>query len=399
MGGANKNMKPKPLEHTVSRDEFVDAIVNKDLRHLRRFRDQVGTCVDGISPIYREFVYRIISCNSIKLDMGPGGSGLCETEYNGLTKLFSKRASIKIHSDFSSSTFCHELGHAVDDFYGCDQALSIELEIEPGKTLFDIYTEEFLDHHIGIYDCVIDYYWDLSEKRIGKERTDLIRRHLPLYELLFKNKKEDISDEAFLAARKRIHKNLDRLGFVDAYCRFYEAGIHESTQQFFGPINDSLSSLYDIGILRLRGHHRNYYSGSFPVLTVSEVFANLFRTELLIQRNVENVLLRFFPRTIAGFQKIFEMAYKHFMEGVKYPIPSGVPFDDNALYIEKRWPEARKSASDHVALIGDGGRPMDEESKRLFEEVRPIFALQKEPEEDKAVNVEVDISDDYPEEK
>ena len=56
----------KPLEHTVTRMELVDAIVNKNRRGLRRYRDDVVALVDRISPLYRELLYRIISCNSVK---------------------------------------------------------------------------------------------------------------------------------------------------------------------------------------------------------------------------------------------------------------------------------------------------------------------------------------------
>ena len=369
----------KPLEHTVTRMELVDAIVNKNRRDLRRYRDDVVALVDHISPLYRELLYRIISCNSVKFRFA-WGTGSCTGDFSDAQKLFYKRVETEVHSSLNPDSFCHEFGHAVDDFYGLDQALSSTLEIEPGQTLYDIYTDEFLAHKNEIYDYVIRYYWELSEQRIGKQRTDILRRYYPLYEFLFCGRSDTTDKKPFLAARKKIHKTLDRVGFVDTYCRFYEAKVIESVEYYFSPIIDSLSSLFDIRTLRLSGHYGEYYQ--YGSRSVAELFANLFSVELISDRQTEAYLLRFFPHTVSAFQKLFELVYRYFVNGEKYPLPNKrfTPADQEAL--SARWHEGRQSALAHVSSLGDGGRPMDEESQKVFAEVKPFFAPDVGPEYD-----------------
>lgn len=380
-------MKIKKFDQTLTKKELVDAIVAKNYRYLKDRSHWVEELVNGISPFYRELIFRIISCNSIKLRLHYAEiDSRCESEGTYREKLYSKRADIEVHSSFDPDTFCHELGHAVDSFYGSEQRLTETMEIEPGRTFFKFYTEEFLDHKKEIYDYVIGWYWNLSEQRIGKRPTDIIRRYLPLYQLLFRPKNKGVSQEEFASARRSVHKALDRVDFVDAYCRLYEARVSESTQAYFGPITDSLTSLYDgIGELGLRGHYQDYYQ--YAPRTVSEFFANLFATELLSDRKVEEYLLRFFPRSMEAFQKLFGQVYNHFVSGEKFTLP-GKKFtyqDDNAMH--KLWHEGRQSALAYIASLGDEGRPMDEESKKLYAQLQPIFAPKEGPKYDWCLNI------------
>ncbi len=365
-------MKIKKFDHTLTKKELVDAIVAKNYRYLKDRSPCVEELVNGISPFYRELIFRIISCNSVKLRFDAPGDSSCTSRSTHREKFFVKRADIEVLSSFDPDTFCHELGHAVDAFYGSDQSLTCVMEIEPGRTLFDIFAEEFHSHQKEIYNYVIDYYWKLSERRIGKPATDIIRRYYPFYELLFLKKNEGVSQEEFAAARRRVHKTLDRVGFVNAYCRFYEAGVIGSTNAFFGPIIDALSSLYDISALRLAGHYGDYYSCA--PLTVKEFFANLFATELLSDRKVEEYLLRFFPHSVDGFQKLFDQVYNHFVNGEKYSLPGRKNPDGYLSAMQEKWHEGREAALDHVDALRNEDLPMDEESQKLFEELVYFFA-------------------------
>ena len=380
-------MKIKKLDQTLTKKELVDAIIAKNYRYLQRCSSSVEELVNGISPFYRELIFRIISCNSIKLRLHYAETDShCESKGTYREKLYSKRADILVFSSFSPETFCHEIGHAVDSFYGNEQRLAETMEIEPGRTFFKIYTEEFLDHKNEIYDYVIGWYWNLSERRIGKRPTDIIRRYLPLYQLLFQPKNKGVSREEFASARRSVHKTLDRVDFVDAYCRLYEARVSESTEAYFGPIIDSLTSLYDgIGELRLRGHYQDYYQ--YAPQTVSEFFANLFSAELLSDREVEGYLLRFFPRSMDAFQKLFDQVYHHFVNGKKYSLPGKKFTDQHDNAMHKLWHEGRQSALAYIASLGDEGRPMDEESKKLYAQLQPIFAPKEGPKYDWCLNI------------
>ncbi|MBO4667670.1 MAG: hypothetical protein J5666_06080, partial [Bacilli bacterium] len=160
-------------------DLIVDKLLSKNKLGLRHRKDALRKQVLHFSPGYRDFILKIVSSNSLKIkNIGRGSYySLSDDEIQ-----FSKRQKGVINTDICNKyTLPHELGHAVDLWFGRVNSLTNNVIIEDDKTLKDIFTEEFNAQHETLYQLVMDEYKSIINSNINDKAYDIFMNNKGLY--------------------------------------------------------------------------------------------------------------------------------------------------------------------------------------------------------------------------
>lgn len=313
----NKNQSRKPLNHEVN--SIMIELHNKNKRSFPYYKGLYKQA-QYFSPFYRDFIAKLIANKSLKI-VGDR-NGFIEPvlkpnvkKTGNKTKLSRKKES-RIHFDISDpSTLPHEIGHFLDFLYGRDLALSTVVLLKGGKTLHEIFSEEFNSKQESLYQMVMNEYKNIINSNINDKAYDILINNMETYRTLCmvpidKNKMNKV-------LRKALQIMLYENGFVETYYYLYEKKCNQILNDKYSPILDALSSIYDFNGLLLNHHDKLYYSLSSYRATF-EFFANTFEAKVSGKYQHMEHLIKLLPKSFEAFEELFDICYQHIMNNKRF---------------------------------------------------------------------------------
>ena len=296
--------------HENQKDIMVFAeSMNKKTKRLTRSNSKgiIKTAIH-ISPAYRDFVNKLLSNSALKVSPNVGGH--CQIIEHGTPGKMTKRCKVQICVNFAElDTFLHELGHATDFLFGDNCSLTGSVIIKDGKTLDEIFNEEFDKKSDFIYRTVMEEYAKSIDENIRKGAFDTFMTYLPkFYEL------QGTRDPK---KRRKLHKELYDSGFVKIYYQIITKKCFQVIEQKYSPITDALSAKYDVSGLFFRCHSLIYY-GRRPSLLVQEFFANVFADKLAANHTRFDTLIKLLPESFNAFERLFVILYDHIQNNKRF---------------------------------------------------------------------------------
>ena len=287
---------------------FAKSIEKKTKLLARRNYKGIIKQAIHISPAYRDFVNKLLSNSA--LSIAPYSGGSCHVVDHGELNNYSKRRKVRIYVNFHEpDTFAHELGHATDFLFGDLCSFSSNIVVDNGKTLDEIFNEEFNEKEPLLYEEVMGAYARNIDSNIYKGAYGIFNKYLPLY-----NKLGDTKDRK---ERKAIHKELYESGFVEIYYQLIKKKCFDIVEQKYCPIMDALSSKHDITNLYLKGHSLDYYSLNKRLL-VQEFFAHAFADKVTANHTRFDSLIKLMPKSFNAFERLFVLIYDHIMNNKRF---------------------------------------------------------------------------------
>lgn len=211
----------------------------------------------------------------------------------------------------------HELGHAVDFWFGIDKALTRTVIIEDNKTLYDIFTEEFNNKYKDIYESLMNEYKEVITANINAEAYDVIMNNMYLYQRL-KHIPVNLKDKKITAKRRFIQNELYNRGFVEYYYQLINKKCSSLLNKKYSPILDALSSKYDFEGYNLDYHKFDYYLDRDKFWPVQEFFANVFDAKVTSKTLHYDNLIKLLPKSFEAFEKLFDIFYKHIQNNKRF---------------------------------------------------------------------------------
>ena len=302
----NKNISKSTLEAQM----IVDALNKKSHQSFKGRQKALKKQALYFSPFYRDFIYKIISSGSLKIEHR-GGKGYLEPIKRTGTD-FKKRQKNKICTDIESiDVLPHELGHAVDYWFGYNDALTTTVILSNGKTLKEIFSEEFESKQEEIYQMVMNEYKTIITNNINERAYDILIKYMSDYNEL-RNCKSD------MRKRKKLHHKLYESGFVEVYYLLYTKKCAKILNNKYSPILDALSSKYNLDGFLLDSHKHSYYWYADENRPVAELFANLFEAKVTNKHVQFDSLKKLLPKTFEGFEKLFHLFYERLMANKRF---------------------------------------------------------------------------------
>ena len=293
-------------------DLIVNALAKKSKKTLAAYPNRLRRQALHFSPAYRDFIYNIIksSCLKIKHQYRQGYTTTSSSE--GRVTL-SKRMPICVYADISEDldTLPHELGHAVDFWFGNGLILSTTVLIKDDKTLFDIFTEEFDSSYQKIYEDVMNEYKNIINSTINDKAYSIFTKYLDTY------KKLDNTPYENRSLRKKLQKELYESGFMEVYSQIYLKNCYQTLNNKYGPILDALSSKYDFDYIFLSHHTPTYYS-TLRDRPVTEFFANVFGAKVTSNHTQYDNLIKYLPKSFDAFEKLFVLFYDRLQNNKRF---------------------------------------------------------------------------------
>ena len=292
--------------------QMIISALTKKSKRLVSFGDKaLRKQAEYFSPAYRDLIYKVISNSALKITdcYKNGYIENIDEDLETKTKL-TKRGKNKIYVDLSDvNALPHELGHAVDFWFGEKMSLSKSVLIENDKTLYDIFTEEFESNYMTIYKLVMNEYKSIINSNIKENAYDILIENMPKYREL-NLIKIDLEDKEVTSRRRKIQKELYESGFVEVYYQIFEKKCYQILNTKYAPILDALSSRFDFEGLCLF-HHRNDYFKNSKFNAVYEFFANVFEAKVTSRHCEFDNLIQYLPRSFNAFERLFVCFYDH----------------------------------------------------------------------------------------
>ena len=305
------------LPNTLNSDvnSIIYILNKKNKSGLKHYQKAVEKQARHFSPLYRDFIFKIMKNNSLKIKNSY--DSFCRSTLCSSKEKLSKREINKIYTDISDvDALPHELGHAVDFWFGHYQALTTNVVLSNDKTLKEVFTEEFETKQEEIYKAVMDEYKTIINSNINDKAYDLLINNMSLYNEL-KNIKCDEKDKEVTKQRRRIQKRLYDIGFVETYYHLYDRKCFAILNLKYSPILDALSSKYDFDGLFLDHHMFSYYKYS-KNNAVYEFFANLFEAKVTSKHVQFDNLIKFLPKSFEAFEELFFIFYNHIQQNKRF---------------------------------------------------------------------------------
>ena len=297
-------------------DLIFDALSSKNKNF---YESHLYRQVKSFSPIYRDFIYKIINNKSLKIaDAYNDGAIVSDADKDNKirTKLTKKRKN-KIYTDIRNVDILpHELGHAVDFWFGKTLSLTKTVLIENNQTLYEIFTQEFESKYQDLYQLVINEYKDIINSSISENAFNILITNLPKYREL-KSIKVNLKDKEVTSKRRKLQQELYDSSFVEIYYQLHEKKCYQTLNTKYCPILDALSSKYDLSYLCLVHHKNDYYKIS-KYLPVYEFFANVFGAEVTSKHCEFENLIKYLPKSFSAFEKLFAIVYDHIQNNKKF---------------------------------------------------------------------------------
>ena len=319
--------KPKPYRPTQEITDpdirrFVIALCGKDKRGLRRSEDIYVKLAKTMKKEYLPFLSKFIESapivpKNVFYDGYVHMDVTIEAAHSG-AELVRKGTTL---TAFDATTFAHEIGHAVDGYFGWNNTFSHEVLLHDSRTLCETLVEELDQSGEAIYQRIISEYKEAIASALGQEAVDILWEHKGLYGEL-RSIPVNLEDRYTTAERQSIQDQLYECGFVETLYQVYQGGYFAEINRKYSPILDALSSRHDFSG-QLLSHHKYDYYQEDPENVGMEFFANLFAMKVQDDGTIESMLKVYLPASLAAFEELFSLIMDHIL-GDK-------PFDDVRL--------------------------------------------------------------------
>ena len=124
---------------------IAQTIYNKSVRSFKYRRSELLKQVKYFTPEYFDFLYKIVKNNSLKIKLSYESYLIPYRSFQ--QNSYRKRAKNTVMVDINDlDAMPHELGHAVDFWFGLGRSFSTKVLLSNGRTLQDIFEKEFKDN-------------------------------------------------------------------------------------------------------------------------------------------------------------------------------------------------------------------------------------------------------------
>ena len=296
--------------------QIVEAIKKKDKVGFRHAGKTLYEISKQFTPAYRDFILKIIKSHSIKI--APSyREGYMFPSSSDMNKKMSKRQKSLISTHMTDiGCLPHEIGHCCDFWFGRELTFSAKVIVEDGKTLNDIFTEEFESKHKELYEMMMEEFKQIINSNINNNAYCVLEEGFPLYQNLIEIPFDENCEE-LMNERKKLQKRLYKSGFVETYYQFITKKCYSILNSKYGPILDALSSKYNFDGFCLHRHSIGYYK-SHPTHLVEEFFANIFAAKVTSQHTYYDNLIKYLPRSFNAFEKLFVLFYDHIQNNKRF---------------------------------------------------------------------------------
>ena len=300
--------------------ELVKQIAREIIEKRRiDFRHQTSSLLKvawSISPTYRDFILKILKNSSLKM-RDADDCYILPANVNFKQPKYSKRAENCIYFDpRRTKALSHELGHAVDFWFGNRIAFSTSVPIQDGKTLNEIFTEEFDAIHEQLYKDVMEEYKNIINSNINKDAYNVLITHMDEYRFL-DSIPPNLKNKERTKIRQNIQKRLYECNFVEYYYQLFVKKCYAILNQKYAPILDALSSRHDFHGLALIYHESEYYQYKKNA-DVHEFFANLFSAEVSSDYHHFEPLKKYLPKSFSAFEKLFGLFFERIQNNKRF---------------------------------------------------------------------------------
>ena len=302
-------------QNNANIDGLITAIYCKSKRSFSYSKDAIKKQAFVFSPGYREFVLKVIKNSALKI-INSYESYIVPTKSNEelVNTNYKRRKKNTIFVDiYDVDALPHELGHAVDFWFSNKQSLTKSVIIENNKTLYDIFTEEFLNKKEQLYEMVMNEYKQTINEHLGDNAYETIMDNIELYRKL---KRYPLIKE-YKEKRKQIQATLYNNGFVETYYQLIKSKCYAEINNKYSPILDALSSQYDFDGLNL-DHHKKFYYTLSKYNATYEFFANLFAAKVTSKHVYYDNLIKHLPKSFRAFEKLFVIFYDHIQNNKRF---------------------------------------------------------------------------------
>ena len=150
---------------TITTNVLAKALYEKSKRTFSHRKSEIWHQANYFSPVYRDFIYKIITNPSLKIYASKNDESYIQNDpkevpNNKLTRKFHNFIYFDV---LNKTSLPHELGHAVDFWFGAGTPLTSVVILEDNKTLYDIFTEEFESNYQSIYNLIMDEYKNIID--------------------------------------------------------------------------------------------------------------------------------------------------------------------------------------------------------------------------------------------
>ena len=306
-------VKPKLPEQVK---QITREIINKRRIDFRYKSNALLKVAWSFSPTYRDFILKIISNSSLKMKYD-NECYIRPLNLDFKQPKYSKRAENCIYFDpYRTKALSHELGHAVDFWFGCRIALSTSVPIEDGKTLCEIFNEEIEAVREQLYNDVMEEYKNIINSNINKDAYRVLTENMNQYCFL-DSIPVNLKNKETTKMRRNIQIRLYEVNFVEYYYQLFEKKCYAILNQKYAPILDALSSRYDFHGLALIYHEAEYYE-AMKNSDVHEFFANLFSAEVCSDYHHFEPLKKYLPKSFSAFEKLFALFFERIQNNKRF---------------------------------------------------------------------------------
>lgn len=296
---------------------IMSALRKKSKKTFKRYEKSLKKQAEYFSPSYRDFIYKVIKNNSLKIINSYDGGATLSLEDGEILSTLKRKQESKIITDIDNvDTLPHELGHAVDFWFGRLNSLSKSVVVLNNKTLFEIFTEEFESKHQELYKLVMNEYKDIINSNINNDAYDVLINNMSKYRKLC-SIDVDLKDKKTTQKRRKLQKELYESGFVETYYQLINKRCYSILNNKYSPILDALSSKYNFEGLCLSHHNTEYYENS-KYRPVYEFFANVFASKVTSKHQNFESLIKYLPKSFTAFEKLFVIFYDHIQNNKRF---------------------------------------------------------------------------------
>ncbi len=293
------------------------AIKNKSKRSFAYRDKELKKQASYFSPAYRDFIYKVISNGSLNIKHKYENGYTDSLEDGEVYTKLSRRQKNQIVTDINDvDVLPHELGHAVDFWFGKSNALTRTVIISNNQTLYEIFTEEFKNKEEELYELVMEEYKNIINSNINDKAFDILTSNIDSYRMLTAIK-VNLRDKEVTKVRREIQNQLYKSGFVEAYYQLFDKKCYLILNTKYSPILDALSSTHDFKGLCLSSHSKEYYKFD-RYRVVQEFFANSFAAKVTSQHVCFDNLMKYLPKSFDAFERLFVIFYDHITNNKKF---------------------------------------------------------------------------------
>lgn len=305
------------LEATATKNDvqaIVEAITKKSKLGFRYSAKRLVKQARHFTPAYRDFILKVVKNNSMKIKpLYSRGGYMSGTPNEENKKPLSKRQKTFISSNFDDlDTLPHELGHAIDFWFGTNTPLSSTILVDGNNTLNDILVEEFNAKYKEIYKEVMEEFKNIINSTINDNAYDILSKGFTDYQKLL-----ELGEKKNRRLRKYYQDKLYESGFAEVYYQFVTKKCYWMLNKKYSPILDALSSKYDLNGFFLDHHNVEYFTFDEGRLT-QEFFANMFGAKVTSKHAYFDNLIKYLPRSFNAFERLFVIFYDHIQNNKRF---------------------------------------------------------------------------------